>query len=214
VKHYEHIIWDWNGTLLDDARLCVDVINGMLRGRGMSETDIDLYQETFDFPVEAYYQSLGFDFVAESFAALANEYCQTYDVRFMECALHRDATRVLATASRWGVSQSVLSAHEQHSLIRALDHFDILHYFETVVGQDNRHAVGKLEAGRELLQQLRVDPAKVLLIGDTRHDYEVASELGVACILVCHGHHSKQRLKSVHHQVVESLSAIGSDIEG
>ena len=27
---YEHIIWDWNGTLLDDLDVCVDVMNGLL----------------------------------------------------------------------------------------------------------------------------------------------------------------------------------------
>ncbi|MDH5646585.1 MAG: hypothetical protein OEZ01_11285, partial [Candidatus Heimdallarchaeota archaeon] len=30
---YEHIIWDWNGTLLDDAWLCVEIMNSMLAKR-------------------------------------------------------------------------------------------------------------------------------------------------------------------------------------
>lgn len=208
MEHYEHIIWDWNGTLLDDAHLCVDVINEMLRGRCMRQIDVTMYQELFDFPVENYYRKLGFDFEAEPFAVLAKQYCQTYDARLKECSLHREAKGALAATTKRGLSQSLLSAHEHHSLLRALDHFGILSHFERVVGQDNHHAVGKIQAGRELLRQLRVDPSKILLIGDTRHDHEVASALGVSCILICHGHHSKQRLQAIHDQVIESLSAI------
>ena len=35
LKKYTNIIWDWNGTLLDDAWLCVDVMNGMLKEHGL-----------------------------------------------------------------------------------------------------------------------------------------------------------------------------------
>ena len=52
---YKHIIWDWNGTLLDDAWLCVDVINGVLSRRNMSTISLRQYQELFNFPVIDYY---------------------------------------------------------------------------------------------------------------------------------------------------------------
>ena len=40
LKKYTHIIWDWNGTLLDDAWLCVDVMNGMLGERGLLGVEV------------------------------------------------------------------------------------------------------------------------------------------------------------------------------
>ena len=55
---YTHIIWDWNGTLLDDAWLCVDVMNGMLRERRLPTRTLDQYKEVFDFPVRNYYETL------------------------------------------------------------------------------------------------------------------------------------------------------------
>ena len=33
LQKYRHIIWDWNGTLLDDAWLCVEILNEILRRR-------------------------------------------------------------------------------------------------------------------------------------------------------------------------------------
>ena len=38
MGNYRHVIWDWNGTLLDDAWLCVEVLNGLLARRRRSQT--------------------------------------------------------------------------------------------------------------------------------------------------------------------------------
>ena len=63
----KHVIWDWNGTLLDDAWLCVDVMNGMLSKRGLPLITLEIYRNIFDFPVRDYYLKLGYDFDNESF---------------------------------------------------------------------------------------------------------------------------------------------------
>ena len=74
LKKYTHIIWDWNGTLLDDAWLCVDVMNGMLEERGMKLKTVDEYRELFDFPVRDYYEKLGFNFKDEPFDKVGMEF--------------------------------------------------------------------------------------------------------------------------------------------
>ena len=58
---YKHIIWDWNGTLLDDTRLCVEVLNELLLRRGKSAITEDDYRQNFNFPVINFYKYLGFD---------------------------------------------------------------------------------------------------------------------------------------------------------
>ena len=35
MSKYGHIIWDFNGTLMDDAWLCIEVMNEMLSRRGL-----------------------------------------------------------------------------------------------------------------------------------------------------------------------------------
>jgi phosphoglycolate phosphatase len=210
VKRYDHIIWDWNGTLLNDVHLCVDVINDMLRQRRMREIDVSTYQAIFDFPVHTYYQRLGFDFRAEPFEALAAEYCAQYEARVRTCELHTDTISTLEHISKEGVTQSVLSASEQQWLSGALTHFEIAGYFEETVGLSDRYAKGKVEAGRALVERVGIEPSRTLLVGDTAHDREVAAALGVACVLISHGHHSRERLAAVHHHVVESLGAIAS----
>ena len=53
---YKHIIWDWNGTLLDDRWLCVDGINNGLLKRGLTPITEETYMNVFTFPVKNYYE--------------------------------------------------------------------------------------------------------------------------------------------------------------
>ncbi|HLT91040.1 MAG TPA: HAD family hydrolase [Woeseiaceae bacterium] len=205
---YRHVIWDWNGTLLDDVVLCLDVLNSMLRARGMPEVDREQYRDTFHFPVREYYRSLGFDFLAEPFERLAYEYGNAYNSRVTECGLHADASGVLELVSDQGMEQYLLSAHEHRALLEALEIFGIRDRFHEVVGQSDNHASGKIAAGLALIERMRLDPKRTILIGDTLHDHEVASALGVDCLLVCNGHHSRRRLEAVHDRLLDSLALL------
>ena len=49
---YRHFIWDWNGTLLNDAWLCVDIINSMLEERGIERVTAERYAQIFGFPLK------------------------------------------------------------------------------------------------------------------------------------------------------------------
>ena len=42
---YKHIIWDWNGTLLNDRWLCVEGINQALIKRGLNPISEDQYSK-------------------------------------------------------------------------------------------------------------------------------------------------------------------------
>ena len=82
VNKRRHIIWDWNGTLINDIWLVVEIMNKMLKKRSLSEIDLKKYREIFDFPVIDYYAKLGFDFSKESFEELTVEFIGEYYARF------------------------------------------------------------------------------------------------------------------------------------
>ena len=39
IIEYQHIIWDWNGTLINDIWLVVEIINKMLARRNLQEVN-------------------------------------------------------------------------------------------------------------------------------------------------------------------------------
>jgi phosphoglycolate phosphatase len=204
--HYKHVIWDWNGTLLNDTWLCVEVLNGLLDRRGRGPITNEDYRQNFGFPVVHFYDYLGFDTDEDSFAQVSREFIDDYEARwFEECELHSEAAEVLSDLAKLGISHSVLSAAKQEALNSGIQHFGIREHFIGLVGTDNIYAEGKVAQGRHWIEQLNWSPEEIVLVGDTLHDFEVAEAIGTHCILMGHGHHTSERLAETGAPVVHSL---------
>ena len=209
MTRYRHIIWDWNGTLLDDAWLSVEIINAILCRRGLPLLDRERYQHEFDFPVEDYYRRLGLDFTREPFEVLAAEFIGEYDRRWRECRLQRGAREVVQALAARGCAQSVLSAAEHVRLRTMVSAFPALRdAFAHLVGLDHYYATSKVASGLRLLRELPHRAAEVALIGDTTHDFETARAMGIDCFLIPRGHHSREKLARCGAPVVDSVGAL------
>lgn len=193
---YNHFIWDWNGTLLDDRWLTVASMNRLLKRRGMEFLTEERYMDVFSFPVKDYYVALGFDFDKEPFSISGTEFIVEYNKRALEPVLHEGVMSTLDELTQNGSSHSILSASKQDILNELMIHYSLAGYFDHVIGQDDHYAFGKTEAGRELIGKLSIPAEKIIFVGDTIHDYEVARELGVDCALMSLGHTSIKRLKA------------------
>lgn len=202
------IIWDWNGTLLNDTGLAVQTMNQMLERRGLPMLSVDGYKSVFTFPVSDYYQKIGFDFQTEPFEIPALEFIDCYNSQVNECSLHRDALRVLNYFRSIDVKQYILSAMEQVVLDDCLKHYQINDFFEHVSGLDNFYAASKIDNGHRLIAELKLDVKDLVLIGDTVHDFEVATELGCQCVLIADGHQSKEVLQATGVLVIDSISQL------
>lgn len=196
MQKIHHVFWDWNGTLLNDAWLCRDVMNGMLRARAMPEMSAEHYMEIFDFPVIRYYERIGFDFEKESFEVLGMEFIRGYEHRRAEAELYEDVRECLSAVETAGLGQSILSAYQHDTLVSLVGEHGLLDFFHDLHGHDDHYAAGKVPQGREALSLLGIDPAHTLLIGDTAHDADVAEELGMACWLIPGGNQPEPRLRA------------------
>lgn len=199
-----HIFWDWNGTLLDDAWLCLDVMNGMLKRRRMPEMSAERYREIFDFPIVNYYNRIGFDMERESFEALGKEFMDTYELRRREASLYRDTLSALEAARAHTFGQSILSAYRHETLVTLVEEHGLRGFFHDLHGHDHIYPTGKTPQGRKALEQMELDPAEAVLIGDTVHDAEVAAELGMKCVLVPGGNQPEARLKAAGAPMAET----------
>jgi len=208
LKGYQHIIWDWNGTLFNDLAFCVTIVNGMLARRGLPTITLEQYRAVFTFPIRTYYQTLGFDLYQESFETLSQEFMAAYEAQRHACTLYPDARAVLEHVMASGRRQSLLSAYAQETLITLVHTCNLGHCFAHLMGLDNIYAHSKVEQGRRLLAALPYSPAEILLVGDTLHDAEVAEAMGTACVLVAHGHQAKERLQQSGVPVVDALQEL------
>lgn len=204
------ILWDWNGTLLDDLELSIDCINRILTERNLRPLTIESYREAFTFPVLDYYKSIGLDFEKEDFATLAAQFIKCYTGKVASCQLKYPAEELLNRFKATGKRQMILSAMHEELLQTTLKQQNIMHYFDAIAGLKDHYAASKVERGKQLVQEYQLNTGNTVLIGDTLHDYEVARVIGVDCILVADGHQSEQRLRASGAKVISSLAELNT----
>ena len=208
IENYKHIIWDWNGTIINDVNLSMELINQLLSARGLKTLKVEDYREVFTIPVKNYYSQLGFDFSKESFEVVGKQWMEGYESRKFECGLYDGVIEVLDKFSHLGIGQSILSAYSQHTLDEMVEHRGLKKYFTHVVGLDNIYAASKMHLGIDLMNKLGNGKGETLLIGDTEHDFEVAVEIGADCILIADGHQSIEKLERTGTTVLPTLNSL------
>jgi phosphoglycolate phosphatase len=204
------IIWDWNGTLLDDITICLESINEMLQERGMNALTRERYRQVFTFPVIDYYRAAGFDFNKEQWETVAMDFMNRYFEKLICSNLFPDAQPVLDFFARRGYRQIILSAMEQDALTESVMERGIDRYFQRIVGIDNHYAAGKSGNGQAMILEHSLKGHNTWFIGDTLHDADIARELGCHCLLIAHGHQDSKRLAQAGVPVLNSLTALRS----
>ena len=205
---YKHIIWDWNGTLIDDAWLCVEIMNNILQKRSLDLITLDDYRKHFTFPVRDYYVKLGFDFSVEPFEVCGMEFIHDFKKRKFDASLYAEVESVLNKLSKAGISHSILSAQNQAILNETVEHYHLQSRFEGVNGLDDHYANSKINIGKSWIEALNFNSEEVVMVGDTVHDFEVANAMGTDCILIANGHNSRERLEDTGTLVLDSPEGI------
>lgn len=206
MKQIKHVIWDWNGTLLDDIDVSMDALNCILEKEHLPLVlDKNEYRKYFQFPVIEYYKKVGFDFEKTPFPVLAEAYMAYYQPHSMECSLHQGVHEVLSYIKKQGVHQYLLSASNLAFLHEQLENYDIMPYFEQVCGLDNIHANSKAELAKRFVSQQGFVCDEVVFIGDSVHDSEVAHGANCRCILIANGHEAKDKLQKSGSIVVDDI---------
>ena len=193
-----YILWDWNGTLLDDTEAALATLNIMIAERGGQPIGMEFYRDHFAFPVRPFYDKIGI--VAhdeDEWNGIAHEYHEVYGRQPKK--LNPLAVTALEMAKEAGCRQSIVSALRQDLLDAQTKEYGIDGYFERICGSNNLHGASKVVRAREFLAELRSRDAeaKFVMIGDAVHDKEVADAIGIPCVLCAVGSHAAWRLRAV-----------------
>ena len=207
---YQHIIWDWNGTVINDVKLCVRILNEALTYEKLPSITISNYRKNFSFPVNLFYKSLGLPSSGFNYKALNSFFISRYKSDFFECNLHTGVQSILAVINNFGVNQSILSAGKDSDIKEFVNYHDLNKYFSFISGVRNIRAAGKKEIAKTHLDKIALEPNKILLVGDTVHDFEIADYLGIDCILFSNGHNSEDVLLGKTSRVITNYKILES----
>ncbi len=204
-NNFDTIIWDWNGTLLDDMEICIECINRLLKRRSRPLIRPETYRQIFTFPIRDYYQAAGFDFSKEAFEIPAEEFIAEYKQSLSKAGLFIDAKETLALMKASGKRQFILSAMEQQALASSLKDNDIYDYFEGIFGIADNYAVSKVSRGLDLIERYAINRERTIMVGDTLHDAEVAKALNINIFIIGRGHQNPIRFVNTDCIIVNTL---------
>lgn len=203
------LIWDWNGTLLDDVTLCMDALNLLLRRHGYPQQyDLTRYKQIFRFPIKEYYHDAGFDFSRHPYEDLSEEFMDFYVPGSANCGLMPGAQIALAAAKERGIPQVILSASPADLLRSQAKERSVDGFFDAMLGLGDIYAHSKVDLGLDFMRKSGVQPSRALLVGDSVHDFEVAQALGTRCVLCCAGHQCRAALEATGTTVIDRLDQL------
>ncbi len=202
---YTHIIWDFNGTILNDIDVGIAAVNAVLKNHNKKTIDdVDFYRRAFCFPVIDYYDSIGLE--RENFHIYAPEWVNEYNKREPEAPIFDGVEDLMKYLRDNGYKQYLLSATEREMLEKQVDRLEIKEYFHELIGQDTIEAHSK--KSEAILWASREMPERPLMIGDTLHDFEVATAINADCILLAYGHQNKERLRATGCRVFDDIKDV------
>jgi phosphoglycolate phosphatase len=195
------ILWDWNGTLVDDFEICFQINHSMRLQYQLPPLGADGYRDSFGFPLEDFYLRTGFDLIQPSYAELTQQFMSAYYDPQVQHQLFDDVIPTLQTLKNAGFKHAILSASRQERLEVMVKDMGIAHFFERICGVSNDAARSKYDALKDLIVSENLDSQKTWMIGDTHHDLEIAQKAGFRALMIPRGHQSIQQAT----QSVESL---------
>ena len=212
-RNADLVIWDWNGTLHDDARASWMSVNDMLARRDMPPITFEQYSSYIETPIIGFYRHI-FDLEKITFEQIADEFHSGFALHMEGFGLMPGAARVLERLHAAGVKQAIVSSGEKNLLMDYAGRYDILHYFDAVLGADDLEAGSKVERAKAYMARCGVSSERTLVVGDLLHDAEMAAAIGARCLLVAKGHQIRAHLEPGGTEIADDISRVAALVLG
>ncbi|MBR8744062.1 HAD family hydrolase [Nocardiopsis sp. MG754419] len=201
-----HIVWDWNGTLLDDNHANLAAVNAVCADFGRAPVELEYWRSFFRRPlIPCYEELLGRSFTEGEWERAERLYDDSYKELLHSCRLATGVPDVLHEWTGGGGTQSLLSMASHDHLVPLIEERGLTPHFTRVDGR--RFETEHDSKAEHLVHHLRhqgLDPSRVVLIGDIDDDARAAREAGAQPVLVASGLMSRARLEATGARVVDS----------
>ncbi|MBQ3864572.1 MAG: HAD family hydrolase [Clostridia bacterium] len=202
-----NVVWDWNGTLLDDVEASLVSVNDMLDSFSIPPITLETYYTYVDTPISRFYEHL-FDLEKMPMSRLAPLFRERMAAHADQIGLMEHARETVACLADAGIRQWIISSAREESILRDLDMFGIQNYFEDVLGESNDYAGSKIERAVAYFRSHDLQGKESLVIGDTLHDLDLVDALTARCLLFAKGHQGKAILQGHGVPVLNSLEEL------
>ena len=185
---YDHVIFDFDGTLADTGPGIMESAAYALRSLGYPHEDEAMLRRFVGPPLPWSFREVC-HLPKEQIAQAAELFRKCYrEGAIMRSTIYTGIPRLLRALKHNGVNAIAVSGKNEPALIRLLEHFDLMKLFGGVRGGDLAHpSADKSQMMRSMLPE-GVDMDRVCVVGDRRFDVNSGKELGAHTIWVDYGY--------------------------
>lgn len=212
MKKYNTIIWDFNGTLIDDVGAALGAVNDMLLRRNQNVITLDEYYKAVDTPIWKFYEQVFIPDTITPDEAIA-EFDSGYEKHLKPDPLMEGAADVLSHFKGAHKRQIVVSASHIDKVRPRLGELGISDFFHTVLARCDYMAGDKTYLAQRYFAENSIDPKEAVVIGDCVADWQMAKFLHCDCILNTKGHQSRREFSLTDAVIVDSLTELKSIID-
>lgn len=195
-KQYRAVIFDWDGTLLDSTHHIVGALLGACRDLGLREPS----REEAGWVIGLSLQAALYRLVPELGADRVDDFVDRYRTHFMalqhEMHLFEGQAQLLRDLSAGGSVLGVATGKSRRGLDDSIRRLGLQEVFRATRTVDEARGKPDPDMLLQLLAELGLDPAAVLMVGDTTHDVLMARAAGVDSLAVAYGAHAASLLES------------------
>ncbi len=196
-KRYDTLLFDLDGTLTDSARGIHNSFRYALKALDRPEPTAAQLSKCVGPPLWESFETQ-FGLTGDMNKEAVRQYRVYYEAGgIFENSVYDGVPQMLSALRERGYRLIVASSKKEESVIRVLDHFDLLKYFDLPGGSDeNVNRISKSQVIAYIIDLTGLDRDRALMIGDREHDIIGARAHGIDSMGALWGYGSMEELKA------------------
>src|SRR3990167_8155487 len=196
------VAFDWNGTLIADTQTVVGCTNEQLKVFGNKTIDIKIYRQTFEIPVNKFFENIGLDLknIEKNYRKSSDIFHHFYEKKVKRCRTRSGTKNILKWLKTQKIKSVIVSNHATERITQQTKRLKIAEYFDTILANDNTHdsytIKGKEKRLIDYLRKKKIVANEVLVVGDTIEEIIIGKDMGAKTVAITNGHSTTSRLKA------------------
>ena len=197
-KHYDLIVFDWDGTLMDSTAVIAGSIQAACRDLGLAIPDGETARHVIGLGLTEALRHAVPDAPESMHETLVARYRHHFLAQDQAIPLFGGARETIAALHDMGYWLAVATGKSRMGLDRALESTGMKPYFHATRTADQTFSKPNPAMLFELMNELAVSTGRALMIGDTTHDVQMAQNAGVDAVAIGHGAHPPEQLQELN----------------
>ncbi|WP_313602144.1 HAD family hydrolase [Comamonas jiangduensis] len=196
ARKFDLIAFDWDGTLFDSTVAIARSIQLAVADVGGTVPSDEQASYVIGMALQPALAHAAPDVPKEKYNDLANRYRYHYLKQQALITLFEGVLPLLEGLRERGHLLTVATGKSRRGLNEALQHADLRGMFDGSRTADETAGKPHPLMLQELMAEFGVEPERLLMIGDTTHDLQMACNAGCASVGVAYGAHAAADLQS------------------